>query len=251
MLHLENTTAAYPELTVFENLSLSVGPGEVVAVVGRSGCGKTTLVQVAAGLLQPLTGRVTLSGETLYAGDHRIGFVQQHYGLFPWFTAVGNVELGLKLRGVPAAERRERARAALAELGIGTVATRFPAELSGGEAQRVALARTSALDPAVLLLDEPFSSLDAFAREALQEDLLRLQDTHRRTTLLVTHSLEEAAFLADRIGIMHRRPAALELIENPWPVPRAERTHAARSDDAFGAAVGEVRRRFEEAAGGE
>jgi NitT/TauT family transport system ATP-binding protein len=139
---------------------------------------------------------------------------------------------------------------ALAELGLADAATRFPGELSGGEQQRVALARTTALEPEILLLDEPFSSLDAFTREALQEELLRLQDLHGRATLLVTHSLEEAVFTADRIGIMHGRPAALSVRSNPWRTPRSERSHADRTTAEFGAAVATLRRDFEELSDG-
>ncbi len=245
LLRLERCSAAYGPLRVFEELSLSVAPAEIVAVVGRSGCGKTTLVHVAAALALPTAGRVSLDGRPLAAGDHRVGFVQQHYGLFPWFTAGGNVELGLRLRGVGRNARRRRAMQALGELGLADAAGRFPAELSGGEQQRVALARTTALEPEVLLLDEPFSSLDAFTREALQEELLRLQDIHRRATLLVTHSLEEAVFTADRIGIMYGRPAALSVRDNPWRTPRPDRSHADRTTAEFSAAVAALRRDFE------
>jgi NitT/TauT family transport system ATP-binding protein len=246
MLKLERCSAAYGKLRVFDDLSLSIAPAEVVAVVGRSGCGKTTLVHVAAALALPTSGQVNLDGRPLTSGDHRVGFVQQHYGLFPWFTAGGNVELGLKLRGVSRDERRRLAMQALDELGLADAAARFPGELSGGEQQRVALARTTALEPEVLLLDEPFSSLDAFTREALQEELLRLQDLHRRATLLVTHNLEEAVFTADRIGIMHGSPAALSLHSNPWCTPRSERSHADRTTAEFSAAVTTLRRDFEE-----
>jgi NitT/TauT family transport system ATP-binding protein len=246
MLALQSCTAGYGELTVFTTATLTVGTSELVAVVGRSGCGKSTLVHVAAGLIQPQAGRVTLHGDPLQAGDLRVGFVQQHYGLFPWFTAARNVELGLELRGVPRGERRRRTEAALAEVGLTDAGARYPAELSGGEQQRVALARTSALEPEVLLLDEPFSSLDAFTREALQEELLRLQDLHSRATLVVTHSLEEAVFLADRIGIMHGRPAELSILDNPWKRLRRERSHAARAEAEFTTAIARLRRRFEE-----
>ena len=246
MLELLDCSAGYGPTRVFETLSLSLEPGEIVAVVGRSGSGKTTLVHVAAALHAPAAGTVTLDGAPLSAGDHRIAFVQQHYGLFPWYTVAANVELGLRLRGIPRGERAGRARRALAEVGLQAAADRFPAELSGGEQQRVALARTSALSPTVLLLDEPFSSLDAFTREALQEELLQLQEAHERATLLVTHSLEEAVFLADRIGIMYGRPARLEIGTNPWQRPRRERSHAARSTAAFAGAVAELRRESEE-----
>ena len=168
MLELDDCTARYGSFTVFASVSLIVRDTEVVAVVGPSGCGKTTLLHVAAALRPPEEGSVLLAGRHLIRGDRRIGFVQQHYGLFPWFTAFANVELGLKLRSVTREERRRRAEAALSEVGLAARADHFPGELSGGEQQRVALARTNALEPEVLLLDEPFSSLDAFTREALQ-----------------------------------------------------------------------------------
>jgi NitT/TauT family transport system ATP-binding protein len=246
MLELTDCTARYGSFTVFASVSLTVWDAEVVAVVGPSGCGKTTLLHVAAALRPPAEGSVLLAGRPLARGDRRIGFVQQHYGLFPWFTTFANVELGLKLRHITRQERRRRTAAALSEVGLAARADHFPGELSGGEQQRVALARTNALEPEVLLLDEPFSSLDAFTREALQEDVLRLQAAHRRATLVVTHSLEEAVFLADRIGIMYGTPASIAVTENPWQVPAEERPHRSRTSRAFGEAVSEVRARFEE-----
>jgi NitT/TauT family transport system ATP-binding protein len=161
-----------------------------------------------------------------------------------------NVELGLKLRHVPAAARRKRAHTALSELGLEHLSGKYPAELSGGEQQRVALARTTAVEPEVLLLDEPFSSLDAFTRESLQEELLRLSSRHARATLLVTHSLEEAVFVSDRIGIMHGSPARLSLMGNPWSAPRGQRSAHGRSSPDFAAAVTTLRSRFEEKSDG-
>lgn len=246
MLRLEGCTTGFDEVPLFRELSLELAAGELLVVVGPSGCGKTTLLHTAAGIQPPWSGSVLLDGAPLTPGDRRIGFVQQHYGLFPWFSVAKNVALGLRFRGVPRKERRERARRALEELGLAHRATAYPAALSGGEQQRVALARTTSYDPELLLLDEPFSALDAFAREELQEALLTLQNSRGPATLMVTHSLEEAIFLADRIGIMYGHPARLELLSNPWSTPRRRRSHRDRSQERYPAAVAELRRRFEE-----
>jgi ABC-type nitrate/sulfonate/bicarbonate transport system ATPase subunit len=172
--------------------------------------------------------------------------VEQHYGLFPWFSVEKNVALGLRLRGIPRRERNDRVIAGLTELGLADKARSLPGELSGGEKQRVALARTIAADPNLLLLDEPFSALDAFTREELQQTLLMLHHRHHRSTLLVTHSLEEAVFVADRIGIMHGSPAGLTTVENPWRSVAGAPHREDRSSRRFGTAVAGVRRRFGE-----
>lgn len=245
MLRIEGCTTGFGDTTLFARLSLELRLGEILAVVGPSGCGKSTLLHIAAGVHPPWTGSVTLDGKALAPGDRRIGFVQQHYGLFPWFTVEKNVALGLRLRGEGRSRRRSLALAGLRELGLQEKAHRFPRELSGGERQRVALARTVAFSPEVLLLDEPFSALDAFTREELQETLLELQNRQNLATLLVTHSLEEAVFLADRVGIMFGSPTELRVRQNPWHRKRRDRRHEDRQHPGYAAAVGSLRREFE------
>lgn len=246
MLEIANCSTGFAGRTVIQDVSLSLPAGELLVVVGPSGCGKSTLLHLAAGIHAPWRGAVHLHGEALQAGDRRIGLVQQHYGLFPWFTVEKNVALGLRFRGLSRQERRRRVRESLEELGLADKGGRFPGELSGGEQQRVALARTTAYEPELLLLDEPFSALDAFTREELQEALLRLERRHRRASLLVTHSLEEATFLADRIGLMYEKPTRLTLIPNPWERPAARRSGEDRGGDEFLHAVAELRRIFED-----
>ena len=208
MLALSECTARYGSTSVFAGLTLEVRPPEVVAIVGPSGCGKTTLLSVMAGLMAPASGNVLLDGSALRPGDPRIGLILQQYGLFPWLTVEQNVELGLRLRAVASAERGTRAAAAVARTGLTGLERRYPSQLSGGQQQRVAIARTLALEPELLLMDEPFSSLDAFAREELQDLTLDLLASRPMMTVLVTHSIEEAVYLSHTVLLMSRGPAS-------------------------------------------
>lgn len=246
MLSIRDCSTGYSERPLFANLTLQVAPGEVVSVVGRSGVGKTTLLHVAGGIHPPRRGTVTLDGVSLQPGDCRVGTVQQHFGLFPWLTVGANVALGLRLRGISRSERTRRAVQALREVGLDDRWKAYPGELSGGERQRVALARTRGYHPRLLLLDEPFSALDAITREELQEDFMRLQLADGPAALLVTHSLEEAVFLSHRIGILRAHPFGLTIIDNPWNRPFAERRHAHRGDEDFLHAVSRMRHTFED-----
>jgi ABC-type nitrate/sulfonate/bicarbonate transport system ATPase subunit len=246
MLSIRDCSTGYADATLFADLTLHVAAGEVVVVVGRSGVGKTTLLHIAAGIHTPRRGQVTLDGRPLEAGDRRVGMVQQHFGLFPWLTVGANVALGLRLRGVPRSDHARRAHAALREVGLEDRRDAYPGELSGGERQRVALARTRSYHPRLLLLDEPFSALDAITREELQEDFMRLQLADGPAALLVTHSLEEAVFLSHRIGILRAHPLGFVMVENPWNRPFAERRHGHRGDADFLHAVGRMRHHFED-----
>ena len=246
MLSFQDCTTGYGETPVFAGLTLQVSPGEVVAVVGRSGVGKTTLLHLAAGIHRPWSGTTTLNGVPLEQGDRRVGLVQQHFGLFPWMNARDNTALGLRLRGVPRGERTRTADEALREVGLKHRGSAYPGELSGGERQRVALARTRAHRPQLLLLDEPFSALDAITREELQEDFMTLQAADGPAALLVTHSLEEAVFLSHRIGILREHPRGLTVIDNPWRQPFATRRHHHRGDQDFLSAIGRMRHHFED-----
>lgn len=246
MLSLTDCTVGYGKGPIFENLSMEVAEGELLVIVGTSGCGKSTLLNLIGGLLPPHRGSLLLEGSRIRGGDPRIGMVQQHYGLFPWMTAAENIELALRLQGVRRSERRGLAAEALHNVGLGDKGAHYPGKLSGGEQQRLALARTHARKPALLLLDEPFSALDAFTREELQEELLEMRKVRRPTAVMVTHSLEEAVYLADRIGVMYGTPAALETFSNPWPLPSTQRAHLHREQQGYLAAVAALRHRFEE-----
>jgi NitT/TauT family transport system ATP-binding protein len=187
-------------------MDLEVRQGEFVALVGPSGCGKTTLLHLVAGLEAPTSGRIELAGEPIRGCSRDRALVFQEPTLFPWLTAVDNVAFGLRTAGVPLPERRERALTLLESLGLDGFATSYPHQLSGGMRQRVAIARALAVCPQVLLLDEPFASVDALTREALQEELVRIWQVRRPTILFVTHSREEALALADRVIVLSPRP---------------------------------------------
>jgi ABC-type nitrate/sulfonate/bicarbonate transport system ATPase subunit len=216
VLEITSCTAGYGGRAVLDAVSLAVAPGRTGCIVGPSGCGKTTLLTVAAGLMEPDAGTVTLDGEEITAGDRRIGLIIQQYGLFPWFTAEENVALGLRIRGAGARSRRETARRELDRLGLRDCASRYPEQLSGGQQQRVAIARSLALSPRLLLMDEPFSALDAMSRESLQEILVSLLRERNLSVLLVTHSIEEAVYLGSTVWLLAGTPGRLEgAWENP------------------------------------
>lgn len=187
-------------------IDLEVRRGEFVALVGPSGCGKTTLLLLVAGLESPSSGRILLEGEPVRGSSSERTLVFQEHTLFPWLTALDNVAFGLRVAGVPPRERRARALELLESLGLGGFATSYPHQLSGGMQQRVAIARALAVSPQLLLLDEPFASVDALTREALQEELLRVWQARGPTVLFVTHSVEEALRLADRVVVLSQRP---------------------------------------------
>ncbi len=206
MLELKECTHIYPTRVVFRDISFKAPRGETIVILGPSGCGKSSLIHLIAGIIRgSSSGTVRLDGSPINSGDFRIGLIPQHYGLLPWFSVRRNVETGLLLRGEPHRSRREKAEAALESLGLGEHLDRYPADLSGGEQQRVALARALVTNPELLLLDEPFSSLDAITRENLQ-DTLRSLSTGNIITVLVTHSIEEAAYLADTTLVMGPGP---------------------------------------------
>jgi sulfonate transport system ATP-binding protein len=205
MLSIESVDKTYPNGTeALARANLGVKEGEIVAVVGGSGCGKSTLLRLAAGLDRVSRGRIRLVGETIEAPHAAVGLVFQEPRLLPWLTVAQNIGFGLSDR--PREQRERLVREVLERVGLADYASRWPRELSGGQAQRVAIARALAPKPKVLLLDEPFSALDAFTRASLQEHLLDLWEAFRPTLVLVTHDVEEAAFLADRVLVMRPRP---------------------------------------------
>jgi NitT/TauT family transport system ATP-binding protein len=187
-------------------VDLTVSDGEFVCLVGPSGCGKSTLLRIIGGLEEATSGRVELG----VSRRAEAAFVFQEFGLFPWLTVSQNAQFGLRMNGLPRREREARASDWLGRVGLGAFHDAYPAELSGGMRQRLSIARAFATGPDVLLMDEPMGALDAQTRSLLQEDLLRLWETERKTVILVTHSLEEAILLGDRIVLMGRRPGHIK-----------------------------------------
>ena len=202
------------ENVAVENLSLDIVGNEFLCVVGPSGCGKSTLISAIAGFMKPRTGSVRMNGSAVEKPGADRGVVFQEYALLPWKTVLDNVALGLKYRGVDRTERERVARDYLAMTRLSEAADKFPHELSGGMRQRVAVARTLANTPEIIMMDEPFAAVDAQTRLTLQEELLRVWDTHPITVLFITHSVEEAVFLADRVAVLTPGPGRLrEVVE--------------------------------------
>jgi sulfonate transport system ATP-binding protein len=226
MLLLDRVGKTYANgVRAVDGVSLQVAPGEILAIVGGSGCGKSTLLRAISGLDTPSQGRVVLDGETITAPHEKIGIIFQEPRLLPWLSVAGNVDFGLERR--PRRERDELVANALARVGLTEKAEMWPRELSGGQAQRVAIARALVPRPEVLLLDEPFSALDAFTRADLQDHLLDLWADSRPTLVLVTHDVDEAVVLADRVIVMRSRPGRLfEEIECDLPRPRDRQSAA-------------------------
>jgi NitT/TauT family transport system ATP-binding protein len=208
-------------IPALENVSFRVREQEFVCIVGPSGCGKTTLLKLIAGLLEPSSGRIVFGSELPY-DQPRSALVFQEHGLFPWMSVLDNVAFGLEMQGVGRLERRDRARAFIEKVGLAPFAHSYPHELSVGMRQRVGIARAFVADPQILLMDEPFSSLDAQTRLVLQEELLRIWRDHKKLVVYVTHDIEEAVLLGDRVLVMTGRPGSIrEEIPIPLPRPRA------------------------------
>lgn len=202
-------------------VDLQVGAGEFVSIIGPSGCGKSTLLSIVAGLLAEYEGQVRIGGERLRGPHPSVGVVFQEESTFPWLTAIDNVAFGLKMRGVPRAERLRRAQEMIDVVGLSGFERRYPGELSGGMRQRVAIARALVLEPSALLMDEPFGALDEQTRIILGEELLRLQERFRQTVLFVTHNINEAVQLSDRVVVMTARPGRIkEVLMVDIPRPR-------------------------------
>lgn len=214
ILCLEGLSKEYPTkdgpLTVLEPTSLTVGVSELVSIVGPSGCGKSTLLHVVGGLTMPTEGRVLLDGREVHGPGAERGMVFQAYTLFPWLTVCQNVQFGPKQRGAKKAEREHLADYFLEAVGLEGFRNHFPKQLSGGMRQRVAIARALANAPRILLMDEPFGALDSQTRSVMQELLLSIRKTERTTTLFITHDIDEAVFLSDRIFVMTARPGRLK-----------------------------------------
>jgi len=214
-------TAARGELLALSDVSFTARRGEFVSIVGPSGCGKSTLLYIVAGLLRASAGQVLVDGLPVDGPSPDRGVVLQNFSIFPWRTAINNVAYGLEMAGVARKERLEQARGYLDLVGLGEFASYYPRELSGGMKQRVAIAQMLACNPKIFLMDEPFGALDALTREVLQHQLLQLWERDRRTVLFVTHSIDEAVLLSDRIVIMGRRPGHIkQILDVDLPRPR-------------------------------
>jgi NitT/TauT family transport system ATP-binding protein len=227
------------ELLALDGVELSVSDGEFVAIVGPSGCGKSTLLRILGGLLEPTEGSVFLDGQMLDSPKRQVGYVFQKVNLMPWRSVLHNVTLPLEVSGMPRSRAEEKAQDLLALVGLEEFGKVFPRQLSGGMAQRVAIARALVGQPGVLLLDEPFGSLDALSREQMNLELLRIWQAHRVTAVMVTHDLQEAIFLADRVLVMSPRPGRIHTeVEVRLPRPR---TLEVMYTEFFGALSREVR----------
>ena len=208
-------------VAALKELTLDVAKGEFVSLVGPSGCGKSTFLNVLLGLLKADGGEIRLNGKQITGPGQERAMVFQEFGLLPWRTVLANVELGLELKGVPAPVRRERAMELIKMAGLAGFASHYPHELSGGMKQRVGLARALAMDPEVLLMDEPFAALDAQTRDLMQTELLQIWDRTRKTVVFVTHSIEEAVYLSDRVIVISARPGRTkDVMKIALPRPR-------------------------------
>ena len=208
-------------ILALDRVSITAPKGQITTVVGPSGCGKTTLLRLVAGLLKPSAGRTLCNGREVRSLNAGIGFVTQESNLFPWATAIDNVQFPLVVRGVPARERRARAREWIDAVGLSGFENSYPAQLSGGMQKRVAIARTFIYEPEVILLDEPFGALDAQTRMMLHHQLLQLWDKRRMTMLFITHDLVEAITLSDHVVVLTTRPGRVkERYRVPLPRPR-------------------------------
>ncbi len=240
---------AYPGgAEVFDRLSFAAKPGEFVALVGPSGCGKTTLLNLLSGFLAPDTGSVSIGGADAAPENPALGYVFQTPNLFPWLSVLENIRFGLRMAGgLSVARQREQARHYLALVGMAETADLMPHHLSGGMKQRVALARTLALEPGLLLMDEPFAALDAFSRLQMNDELLRIWSATGPTIVFITHDIDEAIFLADRIVILGLPPDGIAGEVNV-DLPRPRERIATRGDRRFSEYRSELTRRIGEIA---
>jgi NitT/TauT family transport system ATP-binding protein len=220
--NLSKAFHARPKRVVaLHDFTLQVRGGEFVCLLGPSGCGKSTFLNIAAGFVPATTGQLLLDGRPIAGPGPDRGVVFQEHALFPWLAVSENISFGLRMRGVPSRERRETVRQYIALMGLAGFERSFPKDLSGGMRQRVAIARALANDPKMLLMDEPFASLDAQTRRLMQDELIRVWQQARKTVLFVTHSIEEALLLSDRIAVMTARPGTIrEIVSVDWPRPR-------------------------------
>ncbi|MDR0858493.1 MAG: ABC transporter ATP-binding protein [Oscillospiraceae bacterium] len=219
------------EFVALEEFSLSIGAGEFISIVGPSGCGKSTFLDIVSGLSKPKSGTIHIDGKLVTGPALDRGFIMQGYALFPWRTVIRNVAYGLEVKHVPKKERLEICKQYIDLVGLNGFEERYPNELSGGMRQRVAIARSLAYDPQVLLMDEPFAAVDAQTRETLQDELLRIWEKTKKTIIFVTHSIDEAVLLADRVVVMTPRPGKIKrVVDISLPRPRTAAEMRVSSD---------------------
>lgn len=225
-ISIENLSLVYSprrrkDVVALTDFNLEVEKGVFLSLVGPSGCGKSTLLRIISGLMQPSSGKVLLSGQKVAGPGHDRAMVFQEFALMPWRTVMRNIEMGLEFRGVPKDERRKIATRHVKLVGLQGFEDHFPHELSGGMRQRVGLARALAVDPDILLMDEPFAAIDSQTRDLMQTELLRIWEERRKTVIFVTHSIEEAVFLSDKVAMLSARPAkVVDIVDIDLPRPR-------------------------------
>jgi NitT/TauT family transport system ATP-binding protein len=239
IVEVRSITKTYDEVVALENVDLGFPAGQLSAVLGPSGCGKTTLLKIIAGLLAPDAGEILVQGQQVTGPGPERAFVFQDFALLPWATVLRNVAFGLELRGVARAEREATAEKYIAEVGLAGFERHYPHQLSGGMRQRVGLARALAVDALVLLMDEPFSAVDEQTRRKFQEDLLALLAHARKTVIFVTHSIEEAVYVADQVVLLSPRPGRIYKTIRP-DIPRSGSPEASRRDQVYLDTVEEI-----------
>ena len=229
ILELKNVVKKFvsekKEILAVDNVSFTVDNNEFLSIVGPSGCGKSTLLRMIAGLEKPTSGEILLEGKKIEKPDAERGMVFQQYTLLPWRTVLGNVAFGLEIKGAPKEERNEIAKKFIKMIGLEGFEDSYPYELSGGMQQRVAIARTLANDPKIVLMDEPFGALDTQTRTILQNELLKIWEKDKKTVVFITHSVEEAVYLSDRVTIMTARPGKVkDIVDISLDRPRKRNT---------------------------
>lgn len=237
---LRDVMIRFGEFTAVKSMNLQVGETEFVAVVGPTGCGKSTILNTVTGLLKPAAGDVRIFGKPLAGLNEQSGYMLQQEGLLPWKNAEDNVGLGLVFQGKPKDEARERARVWLAKVGLKGFETRYPHQLSGGQRKRVAMAQTLIMEPKIVLMDEPFSALDVHTRRLMHRILLDLWQAEKRSLIFITHDLDEAITLADRVVVMSAGPASRMVGSVNIPLSRPRDVSALQITDAFVALYREI-----------
>ncbi|WP_434031270.1 ABC transporter ATP-binding protein [[Pseudomonas] boreopolis] len=233
MVAINRVTMSFGNFTAVRDVDIQVGDGEFLAVVGPTGCGKSTILNAVAGLLKPASGDIAIDGRRVQGVQESVGYLFQQDALLPWKTALQNVELGLRFRGVAQAEREQRAKAWLAKVGLAGFEHRYPHQLSGGQRKRVQMAQALIVEPKVILMDEPFSALDIHTRHLMQNELLRLWQEDRRSVILITHDLEEAIALGDRVVVLSAGPASRVVRSFEVDLERPRNVAEIKLDDRF------------------